>query len=127
MIQTDRLKRLADHLVNGKLGSDVWNFAHRHKLIDGKIHGCAQGELPYVFPQWHFSKKGEIVLQGTNDAYITVGLREFFGFPDDRHITHLFCPNGQEVDIWGGRVLDHKASREDVANNIYEYIQAVAE
>ena len=65
-IRFDRLKKLANHLIEGKLDHKKFNFALYNSIItyDEKYNkkgcgtcGCAIGECPIVFPKdWCFSK-----------------------------------------------------------------------
>lgn len=64
MIRTDRLRQLADHLLNGKLGHQIFNFAFYNDRFINKCgtSGCAIGECPIVFPDdWIWTEDGDPV------------------------------------------------------------------
>ncbi len=124
-----RLKKLADHLLNGKLGHENFDFSC---FNDGDIDkngcgtlGCAIGECPIVFPKhWHFEENNymfEPHLIGSDRWSELDDACEFFGISDDA-ACHLFVPNDQDTYAFGGSELGRNATKEQVAANILSFI-----
>jgi hypothetical protein len=119
-------------LESGKLGHKRFDFAHWNQADDGNrqydgcgTSGCAIGECPILFPKsWEFSD-GLPVLKGiTRVEYatpVTKSARSFFGL-EYRQFQHLFLPNSQEVEEFGGKKLGDNARRKSVARNIREFV-----
>lgn len=123
-IRFDRLKRLADHLSHGKLGHkefqfDVWNSeAPRYKC---GFAGCALGEMPIISRVWYFNREGLPSLKRINSSIVSA---EFYFGLNERHVKHLFIPKNQLRRL--GRHLGKKATRHQVASNIYAYIKIMS-
>lgn len=137
-VYKDRLKKLADHLINGKLGHKKFDFSgyNTPKNWDENVEpyscgyaGCAIGECPTVFKRdWKFNVNAEPVLRKGIPVRDTVffspesaSAREFFGINDDQ-FDHLFVPDHQNPKLYGGRRLTGKAKAKSVANNILAFI-----
>lgn len=124
MANIERLQKLADHLLHGKLGHKVFSFDtfnSGRKPICGTA-GCAIGECPIVWPgEWKFAKDGDPVTTFNNSLSSS---KDFFGIIHDEFM-HLFVPDSQNIDKYGGKHLDDRATKEQVANNILEFIKIV--
>lgn len=100
--------------------------------------GCAVGELPYCFPQ-SFRFNEENLRQNTSRDLIEFQQGEqvqepnwcafaadiyragcFFGLTQGE-AGHLFIPDDQETELYGGDILDSLAGPHDVAQNIRQF------
>lgn len=140
-IRTDLLRQLADHLINGQLGHKVWDFSTFNNIsIDqGPINacgtnGCAAGECPILWPDKFGFMGRSIILKGKSKTDF-VALAYFFNI-EAQMADHLFCPSEREynnyldeytddweelfqmVDLYGGQILDNKATKQEVVSNI---------
>ncbi len=135
-VYKDRLTKLANHLLKGKLGHKKFDFSVLN--VDEKkdekeipyscgTNGCALGECPIVFPrQWKFD--GDIdngfdpVLRRTDCLDSFDNAETFFGINTSESL-HLFSPYSQDPGLYGGESLDRDATKEQVANNILAFIK----
>lgn len=135
-IRFDRLKKLANHLIKGKLGHEKFNFALYNTILNysdnfdrkgcGTV-GCAIGECPIVFPKdWCFSKYSEPKLRTINSSKQFIeqlsGLK-YFGLTLVEYY-HIFIPNNHSKKF-GGRKLGKKATAKAVGNNILAFIKKI--
>jgi hypothetical protein len=139
MIQFKRLEKLEQHLRKGKLAHKKFDFGcfnsdisydssygEREKNYDSPRNicgtaGCALGECPAVFKQWKFIKD-QVVLKGSqHGVHPFADARDFFGLDVDE-AEHLFNPDSQQPNAYGGKRLDDTASRIQVAANIRAFI-----
>lgn len=120
-----RLEELAQHLETGTLGHKVFDFATINGGFKNECgtNGCALGELPALYPnEWEWDCFGFVsLIQGGTDSpgedamiWFNVGREE---------CNHLFYPDLQDVDTYGGSYLHADATRQDVASNIREFIK----
>lgn len=128
-IHANRLRKLADHLKRGKLGHKKFDFARINSICAGEDFdergcgtlGCALGECPIVFPkEWEFRAYIPCLKTGSTAAFESS--RKFFGLCSEES-GHLFAPWDQNTKDFGGRVLNQKASAEQVASNIYAFLK----
>lgn len=129
----NRLKKLADHLLSGKLGHKKFDFSSWNRTEDydgGEPYkcgyaGCAIGECPIVFKRdWEFGPKGNPSLKGMRNLYAAKAGEFYFGI-DGFAFNHLFVPNLQRPDRYGGRRLGDKAKAPSVAKNILTFLKMV--
>ncbi len=127
-IRFDRLKKLANHLLNGVLGHTHFKFetytSGKRKENGCGTAGCAIGECPIVFPgSWEF--KGTfmdfVTLKDRRDGSTRSHGEYFFGLSWLEY-SHLFVPESQDPALYGGRELGDKARRGSVAKNIFAFI-----
>jgi hypothetical protein len=124
-MNTARLKKIADHLQNGKLGHQVFDYAVINK---GNINkkGCkhcgnAIGELPFIFPQeWSFTTDG--VLNHRTISNRWDAMCAFFEIDFDT-INFLFFPRNDSYDVVNGNWLGKDATKEQVAEHIRRFIE----
>lgn len=96
--------------------------------------GCALGECPAVFPNQWMVRRQVGFLIGTNLYEFLVGLRNyrytntfsdaelFFGLiPSESR--HLFMPNRQQPNCYGGKILNESATARQVARNIRAFLK----
>jgi len=124
-----RLEKLANHLLHGKLGHDIFDFSRLNENVEsgeefkkngcGTI-GCALGECPIIFKQWHFDYCNEPTLKGKE--YTEESAEQFFHI-SWQEAKHLFYPNEQNPILYMGNNLGIRAKKEQVANNMLEFIK----
>jgi hypothetical protein len=121
--------------MEGQLGHKKFDFLtwnrHRDNVFDGPKYkcgyaGCAIGECPIVFPgSWVFSIAADPVLKENKDkmgAHPFDDAKEFFAL-DREETEHLFVPDHQDYSRFGGMPLGENATRQQVAMNIYAFIE----
>ena len=126
-IYHQRLLKLADHLHHGKLAHKIFDFSVINSIAAPRCgtRGCALGELPALFPyDWEFDKYGEPQRRNQPGDHLQTG-PEFFGISSSEFY-HLFYPNAQDSGGYGGRRLDDKSSRKQVAANLYIFLERAA-
>ena len=135
-IRYDRLNKLATHLERGKLGHKKFDFSVYHQPNAPSLGprkptrreycgtaGCAIGECPIAFPDdWYFNGRGDPVLRYHSTEYICDDTSRFFGL-NELQRRHLFVPNLQVPQVFGGKILRDRASRKDVAKNIRAFVR----
>jgi hypothetical protein len=122
-MNTERLQKLAEHLLHGTLGHERFDFGiyNDAKAPICGTAGCAIGECPIIFPQyWEFDWWGDPVITGNATPWDS---GEFFFDITEAEFTHLFIADGQDTAKYGGNVLSDTATRYEVANNILEFIK----
>ncbi len=124
-MNAERLLKLADHLENGKLGHEVFDFGQYNAGDMNKngcgTNGCAIGECPIVFPEdWEFrGLVPKLIAMPTWDA--TDSGQFYFDITLDQY-KHLFIPECQ-IEEYGGIELYENATKEQVAANIREFVK----
>ena len=129
-IRTDRLRKLANHLLHGKLGHKKFSFGLLNSGITGHsivnecgACGCAIGELPILHPKaWEFSDT--VKLKRNSSGHTFGDAKEWFNLTDDMTLG-LFYPNQQKLIDFP--LLDIYATKEEVANNILLFCDKVDE
>jgi hypothetical protein len=135
-MNAERLLKLADHLDSGKLIHKNFNFGgFNFSDGDGEVDpaitaehpgcgtaGCALGECPAAFPgEWVFDSRALPVLKGSDHSAPLRSAAEFFSIDADE-VDHLFWPNMQEPDVYGGVKCGSDAAPAVVASNIREFV-----
>jgi len=130
-IRTDLLRKLANHLLNGKLGHEKFDFNYynigkKNGVVDSPenrcgTNGCAIGECPVIWPKkWTWNDFSDPCVRGIPST--TDSIETFFCLTYHQQ-QHLFIPNNQSPDIYGGLHLDGDATKEQVANNIIQFCE----
>ena len=129
----DRLETLATHLESGKLFHDEFDFSIFHCApTNCGSAGCALGECPFLFPEhWFFTGAGarprikgsyQIGDKIVDNPGAFDAASIYFGIHSNVAL-HLFAPFSQAPKFFGGNKLYPDSSREDVAENIRDYIR----
>lgn len=122
-IRVVRLRKLADHLKNGKLGHDKFYFGEWHSEDSCGTKGCAAGECVFVWPEsWEF-RRGLTALYPSligRDLKVWQSLEDWFGLvpgePSD-----LFAPTiAPDFDL---TPTSRTSSKEEVAANIERFCE----
>jgi len=137
-IKVSRLRKLAKHLRGTHLAHKKFNFLDYAR---GKINksgnycgssGCAIGEFPAVWPnewRWEPELTGyfiRVVHKSQKIKNISwYVIADFFSITE-RQAKHLFFPDAQNIEKFGGRELGNGATAKNVANNIDAFIEKVA-
>ena len=118
-----RLHILYDHLMWGKLGHKVFNFNTYNNITEPECGtaGCAIGECPIIWNEWVFGYMGSPLLNNTSGSMVSASGKEWFEIDSDE-FKHLFLPEKQNTEIFGGRILTDETTREQVAYNIKAFI-----
>lgn len=135
MPQLDLLRQLADHLETGLLGHQEFYFGFfnsgysqsvrsRHSINPRLKHcnksGCGVGECPFVFPDWRFDFTGQPIFGGKTDGASSAQL--FFQL-DHWQYEHLFVPDQQDVERYGGEKLNKMIEKEVLAAHIRHFCE----
>ncbi|MES2212604.1 MAG: hypothetical protein V4490_05645 [Pseudomonadota bacterium] len=118
---TERLRKLADHLLHGKLGHEKFDFSQYNNTEENicGAAGCAIGECPIAFPDdWEFGSDGEPELMAGEETELSGKI--YFNL-DRSQYRHLFLPEDQDTEEFGGEWLSDSATKEQVAHNILEF------
>lgn len=113
---------LAEHLEKGQLGHQIFDFGMYNDAITNTCGttGCAIGECPIAFPQdWGFSELGTPRLNG--ELNIRDSAMKFFEI-ESGEFSHLFTPDCQSPDYFGGIHLTLDATKEQVAANLRAFV-----
>lgn len=126
----NRLLKLARHLKYGKLGHKKFNFDVFNENVspNSKNHcgttGCAIGECPIIFPRdWYFSSDGYNYLPSlrNKEGWVFLSASIYFGITN-LAVDHLFSPENQNIENFGGKWLGENATKTQVANNILAFL-----
>ena len=133
-IEYDKLEAAANHLLTGKLGHDKFNIVHFNQgSEDANVcgtSGCMVGEFPIIWPSvFRFASdnhEGKHILFINDSSESTE--RDVMNWLNISHwqYTHLFYSTCQR-DEYGGIELSNNATKEQVANNILEFIKIMKE
>jgi len=122
-IYLDRLTKLADHLMNSKeLGVDRFDFAVIYDEVSCGTVGCALGTLPYLCPdEWERVEFSAHLRIGSNDDAFEDATKWFdISYSEAEH---LFSPFSQNTTTYGGENLNYYATQQQVAQNMYCFIE----
>ena len=129
MARLDLLAIVSEHILNGVLGHKHFDFAHVNASVGDKCkttcgtHGCAMGELPIIFPdQWEFGGPEGVRLIENAGGGFRYDVCSFFEITGPE-MDHLFYPDQQDPSRFGGSRLSDWATRDQVADNIDEFIE----
>jgi len=123
-----RLEKLANHLLHGKLGHKIFNFAwfnlcdssDQYKKNGCGTAGCALGECPIIFKGWVFGVGKDPIFKGHFNP--DGSARAFFNITQ-QEANHLFHPILQNPLLYGGGNLNRYATKEQVASNMLIFIK----
>ena len=135
-LHRQRLLKLANHLLKGKLGHDVFNFTCYNANIDSSplakrrecgSCGCAIGEMPIVWPKfWGFDY--HVVVNKKIKVFRWEHQKEWFGITYTDY-DFLFCPVSHyfgvfvQTSVGTRRRLTRSATKEQVAKNIIKFVK----
>jgi hypothetical protein len=83
--------------------------------------GCALGEMPVVSRKWNFSKDSEPHLKGSRRGAFD-SAESWFGITEDES-SHLFEPDNQNPELFGGCRVGEKATAKQIAKNIRAFVR----
>jgi hypothetical protein len=126
----DRLLQLAQHLETGQLGHKVFDFGIYNSANEPYCgtSGCAIGECPILWPHhWCFGPCGSPILRTSTWGYDSAqDAQEWFDIGFDQR-AHLFVPEQQMTNLFGGKYLKETATKEEVAANIRAFVAKMEE
>lgn len=129
-IEIERLSRLAEHLRKNKLYEKIdrssisvplrlYQNGSVIRYFDFPFFECT-----HIFKEWIFTSDGLPVLDGITQPDIADSAMDFFNL-DCRAFRHLFSPEAQDCDKFGGRMLERNATEKEVAYNIRCFLERV--
>jgi len=129
-IETERLSRLAEHLHKGKLYENIdrssisvplsiYQNGRAVRYYDFPFCECA-----HIFKEWIFTPDGIPVLDGISQPTVVDSAMDFFNL-DSHSFQHLFAPQAQDCDTYGGQMLERNATEKEVAYNIRCFLERV--
>lgn len=140
----ERLTKLANHLLHGKLGHKVFDFGNfntfEEEMPEQPLNicgtaGCAIGECPIVFPDdWEFDFDGSPGLKSPGCSGSLCGANSFFGL-SALEVNLVFLPVAYwdaEMPAWLDTLrnlqdppvgLPVTATKEQVGENILKFIK----
>lgn len=129
-INRRRLRKLANHLINGTLGHKKFNFTYwnvsRIKIATPYkcgYQGCAIGECPIIFKDWVFDVYGNPIYKGC--VGVGESVRKFFGLTSEQFL-HLFTPNSTHyVGIVALVGLPGRSTAKRVGENILRFLDVM--
>jgi len=120
----ERLHTLYEHLKRGKLGHKKFDFGVYNDGPQDKkgcgTAGCAIGECPMIWEEWEFReavpklRSGLFSVTESAEIWFEINYQEF---------KHLFLPDGQNPNIFGGKRVYRRATRDQVADNIKTFME----
>jgi hypothetical protein len=82
----------------------------------------AMFELPHIFPQdWVYNNKFEPVWKKHKKSDPFLSVRAWFGI-SDHQMEHLFFQGMQQCERFGGRTINEKSTKHDLAYNVIDLI-----
>jgi len=123
-IHKERLIQMANHLLYGKLGHVKFDFSTINSSCQDACGyaGCAMGEMPVIWSDcWQFHR-GTVVNNSHDWNTSDEQIANWFGI-NERERSHLFEAKHQNIIKYGGTELDHYATKEQVANNIFAFLK----
>lgn len=117
-MNTERLLKLADHLLHGQLGHKVFDFGQYNDCTEARCGtaGCAIGECPIVWPnEWEFNDKGGANLVKSGYTNPIDSGAEWFDL-SVKEYSLLFLPG------IGKYRVSSNATRYEVAQNIIDFV-----
>ena len=133
MKKYEKLKMLLQHLETGKMLHENFNFNmfNNINIKKSKIRnvlncgtcGCALGEMPILDKDFKFDAKGNLKFKKQLISfYFCENVLEYFELAFIEFI-HLFYPNQQKTDWYGGKDLSKISTKSEVINNIKEFLK----
>ena len=119
-----RLLKLADHLESDRRGHDVFDFSIFHQVNRCGSIGCALGECPTLWKSWIFDGRYP-KLKFKRFLDIEENVKYWFGISGDA-VDHLFYPESQHPDRFGGKELGDDATAHEVAENMRAFVNRKA-
>lgn len=122
------LLQLAEHLEKGELLHEEFTFDNINSTPETSSRkgvaycgtmGCAMGEMPLLDKAFTFSLSADLRLGEVAGLCNIAG--KYWG-TTEREGNHLFFPNLQNTEKYGGVFLENNATKEQVAFNIREFV-----
>jgi hypothetical protein len=133
---TERLAHLAQHLFGNELNTEPYTIVDKPKLIryeDGTFNYVEPffryvvQELVYIFPEeWHVTPEGAPAWKKDKEQRFETSLMAFFGI-SEAAVLHLIMPGRQNLERFGGKILNNNSTQFDIAINIIEFVSKLEE
>lgn len=131
-IKTERLKEFAKYLSAQELKSAEFFNPVAHINFDetddaeitvNLISFIAIFELPHIFPKdWVYSNQFEPIWKKQSKSDSFAAVQKWFGL-NDLQFEHLFFPGLQLCNLFGGRLINERSGKRDLAFNILELVR----
>lgn len=128
-IQIEKLLIIAKHLFSGKLNVEPFMIVAKPEYVefeDGSFEyrepffQYVIEELQHIFPSdWYENEDGEMLWIGDEEKSMRSSLQSFLGISEDA-ILHLLMPGRQNLERFGGKILQNNSTHLDVAVNLVE-------
>ena len=128
-IQIEKLLIIAKHLFSSKLNVEPFTIVAKPEYVeheDGSFEyrepffQYVIEELQYIFPiDWFENEDGEMLWIGDKEKNMKSSLQSFLGISEDA-ILHLLMPGRQNLERFGGKILQKDSTHLDIAVNIVE-------
>lgn len=126
------LSQLADHLEKGELLHKQFDFSDYNSKTPEIGHtfphcgtsGCAIGELPALDSRFKFHIDGFMSFNGRAMSPSIVA--DYFELSEEA-ASHLFYPDEQQPEVFGGDYLKSNATIDDVIGNIRAFLDFFGE
>ncbi len=128
----ENLEKHWNHINSGILLHRKFDF-NTFNTFDGSPEtnncgtaGCSFGEVPAWCKEVHFSPYSQALVYDHDDecrgsAFIAQGI---FGLNENEYY-HLFMPEEQNTNLYGGELLFEHSSKEEVNENLRIFIEKV--
>lgn len=128
----ERLRLLAQHLMEGKLRTkaetiiDDTSVVETQEYIEELVpyYVYPMKELPYMFADWKMDRDCSPYWVGDKNKTPVTSAMLYFDFCFDV-FKHIFSPNEQNIEWFGGKVLSKTASPQEIAHNMLELLKRV--
>lgn len=132
-----RLMILAQHLETGEMKESYeklhFFYSDDRKFLligrGGKYHMVIPQvvfELPYLFSHFKRTASGQVYYDLAPEVQVNYAVMEFFGLELKEYL-HLFCVDRASCDLYGGKPLTLDYTVNDIANNIFIFLEKVLE
>lgn len=134
-INTERLQTFAEYLSIKEVKSAEFFSPVAHVCVDetneleiavNMISFMAIFELPHIFPDhWYYNNQFEPTWRKQSKSDSFTAVQKWFGL-NDLQFEHLFFPGLQLCNQFGGKVINERSGKRDLAFNILELIRTSA-
>lgn len=130
-LKSDNLITVAQYLIYGELYNVPYkikkkpiftiskdgSFEYREPYFEYVV-----AELPHIFPEdWIENSEYGIIWVLDEEKNFRSSLEKFFGL-NEQAILHLLMPGRQNIERFGGKILNNNSTHLDIAMNILELV-----
>ncbi|OFY87050.1 MAG: hypothetical protein A3F72_17760 [Bacteroidetes bacterium RIFCSPLOWO2_12_FULL_35_15] len=130
-LKSDNLIMVAQYLIYGELHNVPYkikekpifriskdgSFEYREPYFEYVVY-----ELPHIFPEdWIETSESEIIWVLDEEKGFKTSIEKFFGLSEEAFL-HLLMPGRQNIERFGGKILNNNSTHLDIAMNILEFV-----